>query len=86
MMGQERNCALHLCSSRYLETLFPVPNVAPRCLQEPIERPTFEGLVFRLEDFFHGEMQYTEASKLLGDDEEEDEEGEREGEDGGVKF
>ena len=45
--------------------------------QEPIERPTFEGLVFRLEDFFHGEMQYTEASKLLGDDE-EDEDGDDE--------
>jgi len=36
-----------------------------------VERPTFEGLVFRLEDFFHSEMQYTEASKVMGNDEEE---------------
>lgn len=43
-----------------------------RPYQEPIERPTFEGLVFRLEDFFHGEMQYTEASKVMGDDEDEE--------------
>jgi hypothetical protein len=40
-------------------------------VQSPIERPTFEGLVFRLEDFFHSEMQYTEASKVNGEEEEE---------------
>ena len=39
--------------------------------QEPIERPTFEGLVFRLEDFFHSEMQYTEASKVTGEEDED---------------
>lgn len=43
------------------------------CVQDPIERPSFEGLVFRLEDFFHSEMQYTEASKVMEGDDEEDE-------------
>eukprot|EP00049_Salpingoeca_infusionum_P023496 m.12484 g.12484 ORF g.12484 m.12484 type:complete len:600 (+) comp5829_c0_seq1:319-2118(+) len=36
---------------------------------EPSERPSFEVLMFRLEDFFHGKMEYTEASKVM---EEED--------------
>eukprot|EP00043_Microstomoeca_roanoka_P027399 m.14410 g.14410 ORF g.14410 m.14410 type:complete len:623 (-) comp7608_c0_seq1:271-2139(-) len=40
---------------------------------EPQERPAFEGLVFRLEDFFHGDMQYAEASKVLGEEEDEEE-------------
>lgn len=36
---------------------------------DPVERPTFEAIVYRLEDFFHSEMQYTEASKVLDEGE-----------------
>lgn len=39
---------------------------------EPEERPTFEALVYRLEDFFHGDMQYAEASQVLGDDDDKE--------------
>lgn len=42
--------------------------------QDAQERPTFEALVYRLEDFFHSDMQYTEASKVMGDDEDDDKE------------
>ncbi|EGD72947.1 TK/SFK-SRC protein kinase [Salpingoeca rosetta] len=44
---------------------------------EPADRPTFEALVFRLEDFFHGDMQYAEASQVLGDDDDDDDSGDK---------
>lgn len=50
--------------------------------KDPIERPTFEAVVFRLEDFFHADMQYTEASKVLGGDAEEEPEPEPESSEG----
>ena len=40
--------------------------VRPRPLQNPEERPTFESLQWRLEDFFvNSEANYTEAGNVL---------------------
>eukprot|EP00056_Hartaetosiga_gracilis_P001564 m.45799 g.45799 ORF g.45799 m.45799 type:complete len:633 (+) comp10695_c0_seq1:134-2032(+) len=37
--------------------------------EDPKERPTFEGLGFKLEEFFQGDSQYQDANKLLGEEE-----------------
>jgi fyn-related kinase len=41
---------------------------------EPMDRPTFESLVYRLEDFFHsGEANYTDPAKFVDESEKPDE-------------
>lgn len=44
--------------------------VAALLMQIPSDRPTFESLVYRLEDFFHsGEANYTDPSKFVDETE-----------------